>query len=296
MFVAVAKAGGFSAAARNLGQPVATVSRRVAELESELRAKLFDRSTRQVTLTEGGQGYFAACQRILEDLREADSRISGEHHTPKGELCVSAPVGLGRQHLQPICHDFLRAFPEVDLRLQMADRIVNLLDDHVDVALRVSSLPDSSLIARPVGSIRMVVCASPDYLARRGAPAHPSELEAHDCINWSSLGPFKSWLFCDGSTECMFPIKVRMTTTMPDAAVQAAVAGLGLVQATSYQVVNDVTAGRLLPVLREFETAPTPVNFVYQSGRLLPQKVRAFLDFVTPRLSERLQQVAQILG
>ena len=295
MFVAVAKSGGFSAAARSLGQPVATVSRRVAELESELGAKLFDRSTRHVTLTEGGASYFAACQRILEDLREADERISGEHQTPKGELTVSAPVGLGRQHLQPICHEFLRAFPEVDLQLQMVDRVINLLDEHVDVALRVSSLPDSSLVARPVGSIRMVVCASPDYLARRGTPTHPTELDRHDCISWSSLGPFKSWLFCDGETETMFPIKVRMTTTMPDSAVQAAVAGMGLVQATSYQLASDVVTGRLVPVLRTFEAAPTPVNFVYQSGRLLPQKVRAFLDFAAPRLSERLQDVGRVL-
>ncbi len=294
-FVAVARAGGFSAAARELGLPTPTVSRRVAELEAALGARLFERTTRQVALTAAAQPYFVACQRLLDDLREADAAIAGEHSTPKGELCVTAPVGFGRQHLQPVALDFLREYPEVDLKLQLVDRVVNLLDEHVDLAVRISALPDSNLVARTLGEIRMVILAAPAYLERHGTPRHPRELAEHACIAWASLGPFKAWLCCEGGVESMFPIRVRLNTTLPESAVDAAVAGLGLVQATSYQAAAAVRAGLLVPVLREFEAAATPVSLVYPSSRLVPQKLRAFLDWAGPRLSERLRLVAEVL-
>jgi DNA-binding transcriptional LysR family regulator len=301
VFVAVAKSGGFSAAARALGVPVPTVSRRVAELETALGVRLFERSTRQVVLTSNAQTYFTACQRLLDDLRDADAAIGGENRSPRGELTVTGPVGFGRMHVQPIALDFLQAFPEVDLRLQFMDRVVNLVDEQVDIAIRISSLPDSSLIARNLGEVRMVICASPDYLERHGVPSHPLDLINHSCISWSSLGPLKSWL-CraeaagqGGPDESMFPIRTRLTTTLPDSALEAAIAGIGLTQITSYLAAEAVRAGQLVPVLRDFEASPTPVSLVYPSNRMAPQKLRAFLDFAAPRLTDRLRAVAEVL-
>jgi DNA-binding transcriptional LysR family regulator len=295
VFVAVAKSGGFSAAARTLGVPVPTVSRRISELETALGARLFERSTRQVSLTSEAQGYFTACQRLLDDLKEADAAISGEHRSARGELTVTAPVGFGHRHVNPIALDFLQEFPEVDLRLLMVDRVVNLLEEKVDLAVRISSLPDSSMVAKHLGEVRMVVCGSPAFLERHGVPKHPSDLEKYNCISWASLGPFKTWLFREDDVETMFPMRVRLTTTLPESALEAAIAGLGLVQLTTYVAAEAVRAGQLVPVLRDFEAAPTPVSLVYPSGRLAPQKLRAFLDFAAPRLAERLRSVSEIL-
>jgi DNA-binding transcriptional LysR family regulator len=292
VFVAVARAGGFSAASRALGLPLATVSRKVAELEESLGVRLFERSTRQVVLTDLARGYFEACQRLLDDLRDADDTVMGEYLQPKGELTVTAPSGFGRQHLQPVLIDFMRAFPEVTMRVLLVDRLVNLLDEHVDVAVRINNLPDSSLVARRVGEIRMVVCGSPDYLNAKGVPSHPADLTDHACISWASLGPQKAWLFSDGGVETLFPVPIRLTATLPDMVVAAAVANQGLAQVTSYQAEAAVRAGQLVPVLREFEAAPTAVHLVHPSSRRVPLKLRAFLDFAAPRLQERLQAVA----
>jgi DNA-binding transcriptional LysR family regulator len=292
VFVAVARAGGFSAASRALGLPVATVSRKVAELEASLGARLFERSTRQVVLTDVARGYFESCQRLIDDLRDADDTVMGEYQQPKGELTVTAPSGFGRQHLQPVLIDFMRTFPEVTLRVLLVDRLVNLLDEHVDVAVRINNLPDSSLVARRVGQIRMIVCASPDYLHATGVPTHPGDLSGHACISWSSLGPQKAWLFSDGGVETLFPVSIRLTATLPEMVVAAAVAGLGLAQVTSYQAEAAVRAGHLVPVLRDFEAAPTDIHLVHPSSRRVPLKLRAFLDFAAPRLQERLQTVA----
>lgn len=295
VFVAVAQAGGFSAASRALGLPVPTVSRKVAELEQVLGVRLFDRSTRGVVLTDVAQPYFESCRRLLDELREADEAVSGGHRSPKGELTVTAPVGFGRQHLQPVALEFLREYPDIDLRLMMLDRVVDLIEEHADVALRISELPESTLAVRPLGHIRMIVCASPDYLRRHGVPRHPSELAEHSAILWSSLGARKAWLFRDEGQETMFPIRVRLTTTLPESAIEAAQAGLGLTQVTSYQAEASIRAGTLVPVLRDHEPAPTPVSLVHPSNRRVPLKLRAFLDFAAPRLSERLTSLARLL-
>ena len=298
-FVAVAKAGGFSAASRHLGSPVATLSRKVALLEEALGVRLLARSTRHVALTEQGRIYYEACRRVLDDLRDADGMIAGEYRQPKGELTLTAPVGFGRRHLQPVVHEFLAAYPQIDVSLQLADRVVGLVEEHVDCAVRISAMADSSLVAREVGYIGIVVCASPSYLAAHGAPAHPQELLQHQCISWTTLGPYKAWEFRlapdDSSAVAMVPIRVRLSSTTSDSAVDAACAGLGLVQATTYQVAEAVREGTLVPVLRAFEQPPTPVSLVYPSKRLTPLKLRAFLDFVAPRLTRRLEEVARIL-
>lgn len=298
-FVAVARAGGFSSAGRQLGAPVATVSRKVAQLEEAIGVRLLARSTRHVALTEQGKTYYEVCRRLLDDLHDADEMIAGEYRQPKGELTLTAPLGFGRHHLQPVVHEFLAAYPQIDVSLQLADRVVRLVEEHVDCAVRISSMADSSLVAREVGHIRIVVCASPAYLAAHGTPARPQDLLQHECISWTTLGPYKAWEFqleADGNSALtMVPIRVRLSSTTPDSALDAARAGLGLLQATSYQVAKAVRAGELIPVLRGFEPAPTPVSLVYPSKRLAPLKLRAFLDFAAPRLKQRLEEVAQVL-
>jgi DNA-binding transcriptional LysR family regulator len=291
-FVSVARAGGFSAASRELGIPLATISRRVGELESALGVRLLRRSTRQVVVTEAGRRFFAACQRALEDLRDAEEAVSSEYRTPRGELLITAPIAFGRLHLQPVALEFLAAHPQINLRMQLVDRIVNIADEHIDAALRIAHLPDSSLIARTLGSIRVVVCASPAYLKARGAPQRPEDLMQHDCIAWSILGPRDTWWFRDSGRERQYPIRTRLATTLAESAVDAAAAGLGLVQTTSYQASQAIDDGRLVVVLRKFECAVTPVSLVYARDRLLPLRLRAFIDFAAPRMTERLRTIA----
>jgi DNA-binding transcriptional LysR family regulator len=298
-FVAVARSGGFSAASRALGAPVANVSRKVALLEEDLGVRLFVRTTRHVALTEGGKRYFEACSRVIEDLRDADEEVTGEYRQPKGDLVITAPLGFGQQHLQPVVHEFLQAYPQVNVHLQLADRVVALVEEHVDCALRIGALSDSSLVARELGSIRMVVCAAPAYLAAHGAPDDLASLANHACISWTGLGAHKTWTFTervgDKATQRDVPVHVRVSTTTPESALQAALAGVGLVQATSYQVAPHVEQGRLVPVLSAYDSEPVPVNLVYPSKRLIPLKLRALLDFAVPRLAQRLTRVDLLL-
>lgn len=298
-FVAVARSGGFSAASRALGTPVANISRKVALLEEDLGVRLFVRTTRHVALTEGGKRYFEACSRVIDDLREADEEVTGEYRQPKGDLVITAPLGFGQQHLQPVVQEFLQAHPQVNVHLHLADQLVALVEEHVDCALRIGTLRDSSLVARELGTIFMVVCAAPAYLAAHGTPADPAALDAHACISWTGLGPHKTWTFTErerGRTVVRtVPVRVRMSTTTPESALQAAVAGVGLVQATSYQVAPHVAQGRLVPVLSAWASEAVPVNLVYPGRRLIPLKLRALLDFASPRLAERLTAVASVM-
>ena len=295
-FVAVAKAGSFSAAARELGTPLATMSRRVADLEAELGVRFLRRSTRGLSLTDQGQIFYEACARILGDVKNAEESVTGEHRAARGDLTVTAPGGFGRMHLQPIAIEFLAAYPDINLRLMLVDRVVNLVEERVDAAIRISELGNGRLIARSLGRVRMVLCASPAYLARRGVPKHPRDLTKHDCIAWLALGPQHSWWFREQGTDEGFPINVRMSTTIAESAVAAAEAGLGITQLTSYQAEQGVRDRRLVVLLPEFECQTTPVNLVYTSSRLLPVKLRAFIDFAVPRLKERLRSIEKAVG
>lgn len=299
-FVAVARSGGFSAASRATGTPVANISRKVALLEEDLGVRLFVRSTRHVALTDGGRRYFEACSRVIDDLRDADEEVMGEHRQPKGDLVITAPLGFGQQHLQPVVHEFLRQYPQVNAHLQLADRVVALVEEHIDCAVRIGVLGDSTLVAREVGSIRRVICAAPSYLAEHGTPLDLSALSEHACISWTGLGPHKTWTLTerqgDKAIEREVPVHVRVSTTTPESALQAALAGFGLVQATSYQVAPHVAQGQLVPVLRPYESKPVPVSLVYPSKRLTPLKLQALLDFAVPRLGHRLALVAQAMA
>jgi DNA-binding transcriptional LysR family regulator len=290
ILVAVVEAGSLSAAARRLGTPLATVSRKVSELEGHLKTRLLNRTSRRLTLTDAGQSYVAACRRILEQVDEAERAASGEFSAPRGELMVTAPIVFGRLHVLPVATEFLAAYPEIKVRLALADRVVNLMEDHVDVALRIGALPDSSLMATRIGVIRRVVCASPAYFAARGVPKTLADLAAHDCIGFDVLTTAEAWTFEQGRSEISVPISARLTVTTAEAVVDAAISGVGIARVLSYQAAQALRDRRLALALVDFEPAPWPVHLVYTGGRMLPLKLRAFLDFAAPRLKARLAE------
>jgi len=290
ILVAAVEAGSLSAAARRLGTPLATVSRKVAELEAYLQTRLLNRSSRQLTLTDAGRSYVAACRRILEDVGDAERTASGEYSAPRGEFVITAPIVFGRLHVLPAVIAFLRAYSDVDIRLALTDRVVNLLEEHVDLAIRIGELPDSSLVVTRVGSIRRVLCASPAYLAERGVPEDPADLTHYACVTFEGLTAADRWKFHIGKSEVSVPIRSRLVVNTATAAIDAAAAGLGITQVLSYQVASAVRAGALTVVLTDFEPVPWPVSLLYLGGRLLPLKLRAFLDFAVPRLRAELAE------
>lgn len=285
VFVAIAETGSLSAAARRLAQPLATVSRKLALLETQLKTRLIARSTRRLELTEAGRDYLAAARQILEQVDEAERAAGGAYARPHGQLVISAPVVFGRLHLLPVIVDFLREFPDVDVRLIQADRVVNLLEEHVDLALRIGELADSGLVATQVGQIRRVVCASPAYLAASGHPDSPADLARHACISFEGLMSASRWVFPGETVE----IRSRLSVTTAEAAISAALLGLGVARVLSYQVADAVQAGTLQRLLPAFEPAPVPVSLIYPGQGRLPMKCRAFLDHAAPRLRQRLQ-------
>jgi DNA-binding transcriptional LysR family regulator len=288
ILVAVVDAGSFSAAARQLKTPLATVSRKVGELESHLNTRLLNRSTRRLSLTEAGTTYVATCRRILDDVGEAERAASGEYAAPKGELLVTAPLVFGRLTLLPVVSEFLKAYPDIDVRLVLTDRAMHLLDEHVDAAVRIGELPDSSAIATRLGTTRQVVCASPAYFADRGMPASPRELGAHACITLEQIASRQIWTFTSGKSEIVVPVRSRLAVSTAEAAIDAAVDGVGLTRVLSYQVADAIRAGALMAALEAFEPPPWPISLVHGGQGILPVKLRAFLDFARPRLTARL--------
>ncbi len=291
VLVAVVEAGSLSAASRRLGTPLATVSRRISDLESHLGTRLLSRASRRPVLTDAGQAYVAACRRILADIAEAEHAAAGEHSAPRGELMITAPIVFGRLHVLPVVTAFLRAYPEIDIRLMLADRVVNLLEDHVDVAVRIGALPDSSLVAARVGAIRRVVCASPAYLAAHGVPGAPRDLGSHACVTFERLMSPEGWSFGAGREQIQVPVRARLTVNTAEAAIDAAKEGIGLARVLFYQAAQAVADGALRVVLQEFEPPPAPVHLVHDGQRLPPLKLRAFLDFATPRLKAQLRRL-----
>lgn len=283
-------AGSLSAAGRRLGVPLATVSRKVSDLERHLGTRLLNRSTRRLTLTDAGRSFVAACRRILEDVAEAERAAAGEYSAPKGELNLSAPIVFGRLHVLPVAMAFLKTYPDIDIRLMLSDRVVDLQEDRIDLAIRIGDLPDSSMVATRVGAIRRVVCASPAYLAAHGTPQHPKDLATHDCITFSGLMSAESWTFRTDKADMAVAIRSRLIVNTAEAAIDAAIAGIGVTRVLSYQAARAVQAGDLVIALQAFEAAPSPVSLVHTAQPLLPQKLRAFLDFAAPRLRQALSR------
>lgn len=288
VFLSAVEGGSLSAAGRKLGMPLATVSRKLSDLEAHLKARLINRSTRGLTLTDAGRDYLAACKRILEDVTEAERAAAGEFSEPRGDLVITAPIVFGRLHVLPVITEFLAAYPEVNVHLLQGDRIVHLLDEHVDLAVRIGALPDSRLTATRVGGTRRVVCASPAYLAARGVPETPPELNGHRCISFDAMDSPDAWRFQVDGAELSVPVRSRLMVNTAEAAIDAALAGAGLTRVLCYQIESAERDGRLHRVLRDFEPAPSPISLVYSGRQRLPLKLRAFLDFATPRLRERL--------
>lgn len=277
-FVAVADLQGFAPAARRLGVSAPAVTRLVASLEQRLGARLLQRTTRSVTLTDVGARYLERARRILADLAEADSAAQAEQAQPTGRLVVAAPVGFGRLHVTPLMSAYLQRYSAVSGELRLNDRMVNLVEEGVDVAVRVGDLADSSLIARPVGHMRRVVVASPDYLKRRGEPKVPEAIAEHDTIQFGTAVAAPEWRFVRDGQDLRLPHAPRFTCNVADAAIWHAAQGGGLTRVLAYQAAEALAAGKLTVVLADFEQPPMPIHIVYPTSRLLSAKVRAFID------------------
>lgn len=284
VLLAVVEAGSLSAGARQLRAPLASVSRKVADLEQHLGTRLIVRTSRRIALTDAGRAYVAASRRILGQLEEAEREAAGEYQTPRGELHVTAPVAFGQRHLMPIALGFLAEHPEISLRLLLVDRLVNLVEEHVDIALRIGHLADSTLIATRVGRVQRVICASPGYLTRRGLPHSPEDLAGHDGITFQGFATSPEWRYRRDSAAFAVEPRPRLAVNTTEAAIQAALADLGIVRLLSYQVADEVRAGRLQVLLADFAPEPLPVSLIYPETELQPLKVRCFLDWVVPRL------------
>ena len=287
--LAAVDAGSLSAASRKLGVPLATVSRRVSDLEAVLRTKLLVRTSRSLELTDAGRSYIVACRDILAAVDQAERTAAGEYAAPRGEIVVTAPIVFGRLHVLPVIVEFLMAYPDIDVRLVLTDRVTNFIEDHVNVALRIGALPDSSLIATRLGNVRRVVCASPAYLAaHRPGPSRPIDLEGHACITFEGLMSPTVWKFRNAKGEIPVAIKSRLVVNTAEAAIDAAVAGVGVTRVLSYQIAEALRARTLKILLGDFEPEPSPVNLVYAGQGLLPIKTRAFVDFAVERLRRQL--------
>lgn len=284
VFVAVVDTGGFAGAARKLNLSPPVVTRAINELEADLGVRLLTRTTRVVRVTEAGARYAEDCRRIISELAEADRSVSGLHSSPRGHLTVTAPGWLGALYITPIVTEYLLRYPEVKASCWFLDRMVNLIEEGVDVAIRVAELPDSSMQASRVGSMRLVMVASPEYLQRRGDPKSIADLEGHDIVLASAVAPGIELRLRDGEQVRALRIRPRMSTTNNETAVAATASGFGITQQMLYKVAQPLAQGKLKIILPDFEPNPLPISVLHREGRHPSQKVRAFLDLLIQRL------------
>jgi DNA-binding transcriptional LysR family regulator len=279
-FVLVADLKGFAPAARKLGLSASGVTRLIAALEERVGARLLQRTTRSVTLTDVGTRYLERARRILADVEEAEASAQAERVQPSGRLVVSAPLGFGRIHVAPLISTYLERYADVGGELRLSDRMINLVEDGVDCAVRIGHLADSSLVARNVGDMRRIVVASKDYLARRGEPKRPVEIAAHDTIQFGATAAVPEWRFIEDGRDIRIACTPRFTTNSADAAIWHAAQGGGLTRVLAYQAAEAIGKGRVKIVLADFEQPPLPIHIVYPTSRLLSAKVRTFIDLV----------------
>ena len=292
VFVAVAVAGSFAKAGTRLRISPPAVTRAISSLEDRLGARLFNRTTRSLSLTEAGTRFLESARRLLTDLDVAEKSAAGETAVPHGHLTVTASVTFGRSALAPIVCAFLAAHPRITVSILLLDRIANLVEEGIDVAVRIGELPDSSLVARRVGEVRRVLVASPGYVAKRGQPEAPADLKLHSIIAFTGLMPNREWRFVDrrGPNHVSFTPRLEINDAV--AAIGAVEMGDGITIALSYMVAQQIREGRLVPVLDQFSPPPAPVHIVYPQGRLVTPKVRAFVDFARPRLRAALDTLS----
>jgi DNA-binding transcriptional LysR family regulator len=277
-FVRIVEAGSLTAAAGSLDTSLPTVVRTLAALERTLGASLLKRTTRRIHLTDEGAQYLERCRDILAATQEAEDMLVARRTEPVGKLTVTASVAFGRRYLAPIVHEFLRRYPKVTVDALFVDRVVNLVDEGVDVAVRIANLRDSSLVAIPVGRVRRVVCASESYLQRHGVPRQPDDVRGHRCVRHIGLSPRGEWHFRSGHRQLAIPVTSIVTCNEIDTAINACIEGLGLGMFLSYMVAPYRKRGQLKYLLEKFETEPVPVQVVYPQTRLMSNKVRVFVD------------------
>ena len=284
VFVAVAEEQGFAGGARRLGLSPPAVTRAVAALEDRLGVKLLNRTTRHVRATDAGLRYLDSARRILAEADEADEAAAGAHATPRGQLAVTAPVLFGNLFVMPGIVEFLKRHPDVSVSAVFLDRVVSLLEEGLDVGVRIGELPDSTMRAIPVGFVRRVVCASPRYVKRHGEPKRPADLAQHAIVAASPVTPTLEWRFGAGRESFTTRVRPRLSVTSNDAAVHAALLGFGVTRLLSYQVAAHLAAGRLQRVLAGFEPPPLPIHVLHLEGRQASAKVRGFVDLLVDRL------------
>ncbi len=281
VFVGVAECEGFAAGARKLGVSPPVATRAVADLETRLGVKLLTRSTRHVRLTDAGKRYLDDAKRILAEIAEADEAATGINGEPSGHLAVTAPVLFGKLFVLPGVIDFLNRHPKMEVNALFLDRVVNLLEEGLDVGIRIGELADSSMRAIRVGTVKRVVCAAPNYLARAGTPKHPDELSQHTIITANGLNAGTEWKFSDGINT---RIKPRLSFATNDAAIEAAVTGFGITRLLSYQIAPHLADGRLEILLSDFEQPKIPIHVIHREGRYASAKIRSFVDLMVDRL------------
>ncbi len=290
-FVRIVEAGSLSAAARAMDRSLPAVCRSLAQLEERLGARLLNRTTRRIGLTDAGARFYERCRRIAAELEEAEAGVTAQRLEPQGALAITAPLLFGRMHVAPAVTTLLARNPKVTASLVLSDHFVNLVEEGVDVAVRIGALADSTLVARRLGAIPRIVCVAPDYLVRRGTPGAPPELARHDCIRFTDLVPGREWPFVVNGAERRVKVSGPLATNNGDVAIAAAEGGLGFIMVLGYQVEAQLARGTLVRVLREFEPPPSPVQAVYPSGRLVPAKLRAFLEVLTETVAPRLERL-----
>lgn len=283
VFIAVAETGSFAEAARKIGLSAPSVTRGVNALESRLGARLFTRTTRRVNLTEIGQSYLEDVRVALSQLRGADNAAAGLASNPIGRLRITCPNEFGRIYIMPILTDYLDQYPDVDADIVMVDRIVNIVDEGYDLAVRIGHLQSSGLMAIKVGQVRRMLCAAPSYIEQHGKPSHPSELSQHKIIANAPASRTMEWRF-DGDKPYTANFKPRLSVSSVAASISVAQSGWGICRVLSYQVGDDIQNGTLVPILEDFEPDPLPIQLVHVEGRSAPAKLRSFLDFASKRL------------
>ena len=291
VFVAVAETGGFAKAAGRLGSSPPAVTRIIAALEQRLGTEFFARTTRRVHLTEAGKLFLERARGLLADLESAESEVTGESRMPTGHLTVTASVTLGRSILPAIVTGFLNAHSRVTAKVLLLDRVVNLIEEGIDVAVRIGHLPDSTLIARPVGEVRRMLVASPAYLSKRGLPKSAADLKFHAIIAFTALMPNNEWTYVGDRGTHRITLQPRFEINDATAAIAAAEVGNGITNALSCMVAKPIRDGRLVPILMDLCPPPAPVQLVYPESRIVAPKVRAFIDYAAPRVRMALEEL-----
>jgi len=284
VYVAVAEEEGFAAGARKLGLSPPAVTRAIAALESNLNVKLLNRTTRHVRTTEAGERYLLDARRILQEVQLANEAAVGINAKPNGRLAVTAPVLFGKIFVMPAIVDYLQRYPDTEVEAVFLDRVVNLIEEGLDVGIRIGKLPDSSMRALQVGTVRLILCASPAYIKQKGIPQTPEDLMTHRCIYSRAANARNEWHFDYNKQQQKIKLKPHLTVNTNDAAIEAAKSGFGITRLLSYQVAPLLASGELKILLENYEPTPSPIHIVHREGHLATTKVRSFIDLIAKQL------------